>query len=96
LADWSTIAETVSDALSRLVPIRTIEALIYEGIGLAALLVSFHLIHQMIKLQVEEKWVRGVLNDVHGAFVIIYFVIFGLRLGRRFLFEGTNAPILVA
>jgi hypothetical protein len=80
-----------------LVPVKTIEALIYEGIGLAAVLISFHLIELMIKLQVNEQWVRDGLTATHGAFVIIYFAMFGLRLARRFWLEGTtNAITLVA
>ena len=81
---------------NRLVPVKTIEALISEGIGLAALLLSFHLIGLMINFQVDEPWVKQALNDVHGAFVIIYFIMFGLRLVRRFWYEGSNAIMLVA
>jgi uncharacterized membrane protein len=91
--NWSRIRGYI---FGRLVPVKTIEALIYEGIGLAALLISFHLIQLMIRFQVDDQWVKDALSDAHGAFVIIYFVIFGVRLGQRLLFEGTNAIILVA
>ena len=83
--------------LNRLVPVRTIEALIYEAIGLAAVLLSYHWIHRLITSLVEEAWVRERLNEVHGAFVIMYFLIFGFRLARTFLLSGGfHALVLVA
>jgi hypothetical protein len=94
--DRQQIGELLRQLLNRLVPVRTIEALIYEGIALTAVLVSYHLVHRLIISQVEEAWVRAALADVHGAFVIMYFVIFGFRLARTLLSTGDFHVLAVA
>ncbi len=94
--DRQQIGEVLRQLLNRLMPVRTIEALIYEGIALTAVLVSYHWMHRLIISQVEEACVRVALADVHGAFVIMYFVIFGFRLARTLLSTGDFHVLAVA
>jgi hypothetical protein len=96
LPNWAKIGKGLGAIFNRVVPVKTIEALVSEAISLAAYLFVFHIIHWMINLYVDDPLIRDTVDHVEDTFLIINFVIFALRLCRRFVTEETNALFLAA